>query len=131
MNDIEQIQDLEEEIFTAIQTKDAEAISGLLAPDFLYRSPRAEDRNRDAFLEGIRAIPGAIEEIGLQDVHTLVLGETAVVTGVQAASVRLADGNLVESHVAFTDVFHRYQGGWQLRLAYGIELPSPPEPSAE
>ena len=131
MNDIAQIQDLEEEIFTAIQAKDAEAIGAVLTPDFLYRSPRAEDRNRDEFLEGIRAIPGTIEEIGLQDVHTLVLGETAVVTGVQVASVRLEDGNVVESQVAFTDVFHRNHGEWRLSLAYGIELPSSPEHSAE
>jgi ketosteroid isomerase-like protein len=131
MNDIEQIQDLEEEIFAAIQAKDAEAIGSVLAPDFLYRSPRAEDRTREEFLEGIRAIPGTIEEIGLQDVHTLVFGETAVVTGVQVASVRLADGNLVASHVAFTDVFHRYQGEWRLSLAYGIDLPGAPEPSTE
>jgi ketosteroid isomerase-like protein len=126
MNDVERIQHLEEEIFAAIQAKDVDALARVLAPDFLYRSPGAEDRNRDAFLEGILAIPGTIEEIGLQALHTLVLGETAVVTGVQVASVRLANGNLVESRVAFTDVFHRAQSEWRLSLAYGIDLSGGP-----
>ena len=116
---------LERETMRAIERKDAAALSGLLAEEFVHRTPSGADASREEFLQNIASMPFEILSVRGEGVAANLYGETAVVTGVQRAAVRTPEGDEAVSLVAFTDVFVRRRGGWRLALAYGVELPSP------
>ena len=122
---------IEREIMAAIEKKDAEALSRLLAGDFVHRTPEGEELSKDAFLKNIASIPFEILSVRGEGLKVSSFGETAVLTGVQKATVRNDDGGEEVGRGAFTDVFVRRGGRWLLVLAYSVELPAaPPEGEA-
>jgi hypothetical protein len=114
---------LEGHIMSAIRTRNAAALENVLAEDFLYRSPAAPDVGRDIFIQAVLSLPYEILSLVGEGVRAAVFGDTAVVTGVQAATTRRGTGGEEVSRVAFTDVFVRRNERWQLVLAYGVDLP--------
>jgi ketosteroid isomerase-like protein len=123
---IQELLDLDREIMQAIGAKDADRLAPLLAEAFTLKTPGAPDVTRDAFLDAIAALPGEILSIEGRESTALVLGDVGIVSGVQVAEVRLADGSeIVSSQSAYTDVFERLDGQWRLRFAFSIELPGP------
>ena len=54
----------------------------------------------------------------------------AVITGVQRSKFQGEDGKEQLSSSAFTDVFIKRNGQWQLVLAYGVELANAPVDSS-
>jgi ketosteroid isomerase-like protein len=121
-----EIRQIESEIFAAIQQKDTKKLEGILAADFVYRNPLAGETAKPAFLAGIKAIPVKINALWSEDMKVNVYGEVAILTGTQKAKTQDATGKEETSATAFTDVFVRRNGRWQLALAYGVELPSVP-----
>lgn len=122
-NDEQAILELEREVFAAIQKKDTVALEKLLAEDFIFRAPGAEDVGRAAFLVGIRAIPVSIVAVWSDDMKANVYGEFAVLTGIQKAKTLDGDGNEVVSAQIFTDIFQRRSGKWLMTLAYSADHP--------
>jgi ketosteroid isomerase-like protein len=121
-----EIRRLESDIFTAIQQQDTDKLAAILADDFVYRNPLAGETNRAAFLAGIRAIPVKINALWSEDMKVNSYGEVAVLTGTQKAKTQDTTGKEETSATAFTDVFVKRNGRWQLALAYGVELASVP-----
>jgi ketosteroid isomerase-like protein len=121
-----EIRQIESEIFAAIQQKDAQKLAAILADDFVYRNPLEGETAKPAFLEAIKAIPVKINALWSEDMKVNVYGEVAILTGTQKAKTQDAAGQEQISATAFTDVFVRRNGKWQLALAYGVELPSVP-----
>ncbi len=119
---------LEREMFAAIQKKDLPAIDRILADDFVLRTPGAPSADKKQFLAGIKAIPLEILAVWSEDLAVNVYGETGVLTGTQLARVRDAEGKEAVSVQAFTDIFVRRDGRWQLVLAHSVEIPSPRKP---
>jgi ketosteroid isomerase-like protein len=119
-----EVLEIEHQTFEAIARKDAAALGRLLADDFTYRSPGNPDVRKPDFLRNVATIPVEIVSIEGEGLDVAVLGESVVVTGVQRATTRGADGAEITSRTAFTDVFVRRNGAWHLVLAYGIELPA-------
>lgn len=119
---VEAVLRLERETMNAIRAKDSEALERVLAEEFVYRAPGAE-QTRAEFLKGISSFPGQILSVEGSELRVSVYGETAVLTGVQRARFRGEDGAEHASTVAFTDVFVRRGGRWRLALAYGVEIP--------
>lgn len=115
---------LEEEVFAAIREKDTAALGRILTEDFVLRMPNSEEVGRGAFLAGVQAIPVEILAVWSDDMKVKVYGETAVLTGVQRARTRGAEGNEEQSAQAFVDVFVRQEGKWRMALAYSVELPA-------
>jgi hypothetical protein len=115
---------LESAVMKAIAAKDRDALRPILADHFVLRMPGAPDVGKEQFLDGIMAVPGDVESIRGEDTKASVLGGLGIVTGLQIATVRLAaDGRVVSSRGAFTDVFERIDGRWRLALAFSVELP--------
>lgn len=114
---------VEHETMEAIGRKDAAALERILDAEFVYRAPPGAELARAEFLQNVASLPAEILSVSGEGLKATVLGETAVVTGVQRARVRAAAGAEEESVVAFTDVFVERRGRWLLRLAYGVELP--------
>jgi ketosteroid isomerase-like protein len=120
----DELRELERAVFVSIRDKDRETLARILDDGFVYRVPGAADRDKAAFLETVAAVPGRILSVGSDDLAVSLVGDTGVLTGVQRAKVELADGSIIESAVAFVDVFVRRDDGWRLALAFGVELPA-------
>lgn len=111
----------EDRIFKAIMTQDIPALEAELADDFVHTTPGSPDQDRNAFLMTIREMPFRILDIGGEDLRVRVLGEMAILSGVQRARVRLPEGD-VEGRTAFVDVFVRTGGGWRLSHGFSVDL---------
>lgn len=123
----EAILQLERDIMAAIKNKDAATLAPMVADDFIYRTHFGAEANKTEFLESIASFPVEILSIRGEELKVNVYGETAVLTGVQVAEARAAEGEPEEGAVAFTDVFVRREGRWLMVLAYAVELPSGPD----
>jgi ketosteroid isomerase-like protein len=119
---------LERDIMEAIKNKDAATLEPMVADDFIYRTHFGAEADKAEFLKSIAAFPVEIRAIRGEELKVNVYGETAVLTGMQVAEVRMPEGAEEEGAVAFTDVFVRRDGRWLMVLAYAVELPSEPLP---
>ena len=131
-DDKQAIHQLERDTFAAIMRKDRNALSRILADDFVFRNSEGAGLTKPEFLELIGGFPAKILSLGGDQLNVDVYGETAVLTGIQRATT---DGGGAEetSAVAFTDVFVKREGRWLMVLAYSVELPpndaAPHQPS--
>lgn len=125
--DVEAILAAEDRIFAAIRARDSAALAAELATDFVHSAVGQPDQGRDAFLKAIGEMPYRILEIAGQDLRVRVMGDVAVLSGVQRARVALPDGEVIAA-TAFVDLFARLTSGWRLRHAVSAELPEAPAP---
>ena len=107
----------------AIREKDSKALEDLLAAEFVYRAPGAE-QSRAEFIKAVTSFPGQILSVEGAGLRVSVYGETAVLTGVQNARVKDDKGAEHLSTVAFTDIFVKRGGRWRLALAHAVEIAS-------
>jgi ketosteroid isomerase-like protein len=115
------------DVMAAIKSKDAAALSPMLAEEFVYRTHFGAEADKAAFLESIAQFPVEILSLRGEELRVDVYGETAILTGVQVAEARPPEGETEQSVVAFTDVFVRREDRWVMVLAYGVELPAETE----
>lgn len=116
------VREAQQQFWTALQNKDRQAFEHLLADDFVSRSPRQPNQGRTAFIDTLTSFPAQVRSIGSDNLEVHVWGEIAVVTGVQAAQVELADGQVRANVIAITNVFQLHQGRWVLKLAHAVSL---------
>jgi len=119
-----EILQLERDIMVAIKNKDAATLEPMVADDFIYRTHFGAEADKAEFLKSVASFPVEILAIRGEELKVNVYGETAVLTGMQLAEVRIPEGAAEEGAVAFTDVFVRRDGRWLMVLAYAVELPS-------
>jgi ketosteroid isomerase-like protein len=118
----------EQRIFQAIQARDLAALEAELSQSFVLFSHGNPEQDRASFLAAIRDMPFQILEIRGEDVRVRVLGDVALVSGIQRARVAMPDnGAIVNAATAFVDAFGRTDEGWKLIHAVSVELPTPPE----
>jgi ketosteroid isomerase-like protein len=117
----------EERIFAAIRARDIASLERELTEDFVHSSPGSPDQGRDAFLRAIDGSPYRILEIQGEDLRARVLGEVAILSGIQRARVVLPDGKVVVAATAFVDCFVASDARWRLRHAVSFELPAATE----
>jgi ketosteroid isomerase-like protein len=116
------LRELTERLFAAIKANDVSALDDMLAGDFMLTSPGGPDQERQAFLDAIERASHRVLEIHGDHIGVRILGETAVVSGMQRARVELPNGAIVAGTTAFVDCFYRDGGRWWLRHAVGIDL---------
>lgn len=122
MNDTDKLLAAAYSVIRAIEGRDRSALDRILAPEFVLQMPGSPDVGKGGFLDAVEAIPGRIEYVRGRDLRATLVAETGVVTGMQVAAVRLDGGAIVESRTAFADVFGRQGDGWQLVLAFSVDL---------
>ena len=123
MSESNVILSLGEQVFAAIRNKDVAALSRILAEDFVQRGSDGSASGREEFLKGIADLP--VELVAVRGEHLKVdmVGDAAVMTGIQRAEWRQGDAASGVSSVAFVDVFALREGRWLMVLAYGVDLP--------
>lgn len=119
------IMEIERKLFVAIKTKDAAALSKIVADDFVFRGPEQAELGKAEFLKSVQSFPIEILDIWSDDMKVSVFGETALLTGVQKARTRGKDGKEELSAGAFSDLFIKRDGQWLLVVAYNVELQAP------
>ena len=106
----------------AIARREAGILTGLLAPGFTYHGDGgATTSDAEAFLDGIRNIPGDIVFVRVESVTVDVSGDAAMVTGVQHAQV-VVNGEAIDDRRGFADFLVRIGGSWKLRA--GADFPA-------
>jgi len=118
---------LEEEIFTAVKNRDADALERILTDDFVYRSPGNQEVTKADFLKLSASFPYKIISIWGEEMKVNVYGSAAVTTGLQFAKTQTGEGAEETSVVMFTDVFVKQEGKWMLSLAHAVDLPQIPD----
>ena len=117
--DVYQVQQL---FWAALQHKDAQAFERILADDFIARSPEQPNQNRMEFINTLTGFPARVRSVGSDNLEVHVLGTVAVVTGVQVAQIELTNGQLKENRIAITNIFQQQAGRWILKFAHAVPL---------
>ena len=117
--DVYQVQ---QQFWSALQSKDRKAFERLLADDFIGRSPGQANQDRTAFIDTLTGFPVQVRSVGSDNLEVHVFGTIAVVTGLQVAQLELADGQVKENRIAITNIFQQQDGRWLLKLAHAVAL---------
>ena len=120
----DELRSAEERIFAAIAARDVAALECGLTGDFVHTPIGGAEQDREAFLAAIGQMPYRILELRGEGLQARVLGDVAILSGVQRGRVALPDGQIVTGRTAFVDVFVSHAGSWRLRHACSIELPA-------
>ena len=111
------------QIYDGIKRKDAGFLRQFLADDFVQRGADGKEASKEEFLRAISEVPFELSSVKGENERVSVLGEVAIMTGMQVAEWRQSDEEHGVSSVAFVDVFTRTGGKWLLVLAFSVESP--------
>jgi ketosteroid isomerase-like protein len=117
--DIYQVQ---QQFWSALQSKDKGALEHLLAEDFIGRSLGHPNQDRTAFIDTLTSFPVQVRSVGSDNLEVHIFGTIAVVTGLQVAQLEFADGQVKENRIAITNIFQQQNGRWLLKLAHPVTL---------
>lgn len=116
----------QQRFWRALERKDAALLAQALAEDFVCRAPGEPDQERAAFIAVIAALPIDILSVAGESIAVRVVGDIAILTGVQAAQLRLPNGAEATERLALTNVFQRTADGWRMILAHPVPLATDP-----
>ena len=111
-----------ERLLSAIVSRDAAVLEELLAPEFVHLDASGTRTERGEFIAQVLGSTYEVVHAGFDSLSVDVVGEIAVVNGVQRAEVDLGPGEPVVSRGAFTDIFVATPSGWRIRLARSVDL---------
>jgi hypothetical protein len=77
---------LEQDMFTAIRTRDRHMLERILDERFELRVPGQPPVDRSGFIDALLSIPGTILSIESDDVRARVYGDVGVLTGLPRPS---------------------------------------------
>ena len=115
--------ELERQLLEAIRERNIGKLETILGNDFFHVSPHKRDLNRVDFLNQVKSSASDFEWLGAEEMKIHIYGDVGVVTGVQNAQVRSGKTGVQSTDIAFTDVFRRRQGRWELVLAFRADTP--------
>lgn len=127
----EELVRVSERLLAAIVSRDAAVLEELLAPEFAHFDAAGTRTERRDFIAQVLGSTYTVIHAGFESLAVDVVGELAVVNGVQRAEVALGAGESVVSRGAFTDVFVATPSGWRIRLARSVELDGAGEEGAK
>ncbi|MGE3278108.1 MAG: nuclear transport factor 2 family protein [Vicinamibacterales bacterium] len=124
------VNDLTHDIFEAIRTRDRATLEAILAPEFIQVDAGGRVTDRQTFIDLIANAEYEIDHIHAAALTIHTAGPVVIATGIQAAAVRLPDGQTLMSRGSFSDVFVERDGDMTLIYAAGTsldDLPRGPE----
>jgi uncharacterized protein DUF4440 len=109
----QELQKAEKERFEAMVKADIGALDRLLGPELSYTHSNAQVQDKGAFMGDIRSKAIRYLSIEPNDIHVMLFGTTAVVTGGAALHV-MENGNDLTIKVRYTNVHLNRRGEWQM-----------------
>jgi len=122
MTDRDEIVEASQQLARAIARRDLSALAQHLATGFVHRTHGGTVVDAEAFIRGIKQIPGEILSVELERLDVDLVPGGALVTGVQHAQVKV-DGQVVDDRRGFVDWFVKQDGTWRIQAA--VDLPEP------
>ena len=116
------VQKAEKDRFDAMVKADAGALDKLLGAELSYTHSNAQVQDKAGFISDIRGKNIRYVSIEPSDVHVVVLGTTAVVTGGAAIHV-IENGDDLTIKVRYTDVHINRRGEWQMVAWQATRVP--------
>jgi Domain of unknown function (DUF4440) len=116
------VQKAEKDRFEAMIKADAGALDKLLGAELSYTHSNAQVQDKAGFISDIRGKNIRYVSIEPSDMHVVVLGTTAVVTGSAAIHV-VENGADLTIKVRYTDVQINRRGEWQMVAWQATRLP--------
>ena len=114
------------ELFAALDRLDMARVAGLLAADVqgVDEISRRWMRGREEVGAYLRQLEGAVQDVRseLRDVHEVVWGDTAVVTGWLEQDYTL-EGRPQHVSAPTTIALRRENGAWRIVLLHSVPLP--------
>src|SRR5690348_13544135 len=92
---LQAVLECQQQFWVALERKDADLLSQVLADDFVCRSPGQADQQRSAFITAIARMPITVVKVSAEQVAVQLFDTIAVLTGTQVARLQLPNGSQV------------------------------------
>jgi uncharacterized protein DUF4440 len=112
----------EKDRFEAMVKADTGALDKLLAPELSYTHSNAQVQDKAGFVGDIRNKTIRYVSIEPSDMHAVILGTTAVVTGSAVVKV-IQNGDDVNIKIRYTTVHINRRGEWQMVAWQATRVP--------
>ena len=107
----------------ASRSRDVAWFERNFAAEFTAVRPSGEVRTKADVLAAIRADKRALESLELSELTIRVVGDTAVVAGVNHVKGKNADGTAIDDRARFTDTLVKRNGRWLALSSHVTPLP--------
>jgi len=112
----------QQQFWLALQHKDAELFMQVLAEDFVCRSPGEADQDRTAFIATLTSIPLTILDVKGEAIAIRIVGDVAILSGMQISQMRLPNGETISERLALTNIFQPKNGRWEMIFAHPVSI---------
>ena len=113
MSDEDSVKEAYKAYVQAWKTKDLSALQKLIADDYMAVNSQGEMSTKEIEL-GFAKTDRAYDEMAVDDIHSRVWGNTAIVTGLISAQGKSTDGQAFAARVRFLAALVKRHGAWQL-----------------
>jgi ketosteroid isomerase-like protein len=103
----------EQVLASALRARDVDALSRLLAADYVFTSAKGETWGRDRAVADFIDPRLSVAHIAVDVDRVVALGEVGVVTGRSEVEAHIGEHSL-SGVFRFTHVWWRCEGGWQI-----------------
>lgn len=112
----------QQSFWAALKTRDVAIFESILADDFVLVTPKQPNKSRAEFIWTLTSFQAEVESVHCEGLQVHLLGNVAVLTGVQVGRIKAPNGVVVNDMIAITNVFRRTENGWVMVLAHPVEL---------
>ena len=115
------VADIERQRFSAQVSKDFAVLEQVLANDLTYTHSNGNSDNKQSYIQSIRDGKSKYDAIDVEDLKVRVYGKTAVINGVCMIKA-MSNGEAINTHLRYTDVYVRNGKQWQMVAWQSIRL---------
>ncbi|UFH53856.1 nuclear transport factor 2 family protein [Spirosoma sp. KNUC1025] len=112
---------VEKQRFDAQIKKDYAVLDRVLADDLIYTHSNANTDNKQSYIQSIREGKSKYDAISIEEQKVRVYGNTAVINGTCMIKA-MNNGETINTHVKYTDVYVRNGSQWQMVAWQSIRL---------
>lgn len=122
-NDEQELKEITQKRFDAESSRDLNYLSRVYSDELSIASTEGRISSKEAALGNMKqALEGVKRLFRLEQIRVRVVGETAIVTGINNIEVHIGNQER-KGKVRFTDTYVRRQGDWQLLASHSSRMP--------
>ena len=112
----------QQQFWLALQHKDAELFMQVLAADFVCQSPGEADQDQSTFITALTSIPLTILDVKGEAIAIRIVGDVAILSGMQIAQMRLPNREMIAERLVLTNIFQHKNGRWEMIFAHPVSI---------
>ncbi|WP_420148312.1 nuclear transport factor 2 family protein [Spirosoma sp.] len=114
---------IEKQRFDAQVKKDYATLERVLADDLIYTHSNANTDTKKSFIQSIRDGKSRYDAVKIEQQNVRIYGHTAVINGTCMIKA-MNNGQSINTHIKYTDVYVRNGNQWQLVAWQSLKLPN-------